>query len=153
MIWFSLMTSLASAYITHKRPRITRVLVSYVGGEESLSWSSSHVESSSYMSWAARSGPLVNRHGGPRPDPLVGRRRGEYPLVQDTVRRRATKLVLSFFSISAHSGYDCPPNAFRFFRQWHMGVAESLQLCRGCITCCSSRWRHMHRCRTIFFLA
>jgi hypothetical protein len=32
-----LSTSLASAYIMYRRPRITRVLVGYVGGEESLS--------------------------------------------------------------------------------------------------------------------
>jgi hypothetical protein len=32
-----LSTSLVSAYIMYRRPRITRVLVSYVGGEESLS--------------------------------------------------------------------------------------------------------------------
>jgi hypothetical protein len=33
----SLSTSLASTYIMYRRPRITRVLVGYVGGEESLS--------------------------------------------------------------------------------------------------------------------
>jgi hypothetical protein len=32
-----LSTSLASAYIMYQRPRITRILVGYVGGEESLS--------------------------------------------------------------------------------------------------------------------
>jgi hypothetical protein len=32
-----LSTSLASAYIMYRRPRITRVLVGYVGGEEFLS--------------------------------------------------------------------------------------------------------------------
>jgi hypothetical protein len=32
-----LSTSLASAYIMYWRPKITRVLVGYVGGEESLS--------------------------------------------------------------------------------------------------------------------
>ena len=33
----ALSTSLALAYIMHQRPRITRVLVEYVDGEESLS--------------------------------------------------------------------------------------------------------------------
>ena len=33
----NLATSLASVYIMYQRPRITRVLVEYVGGEESLS--------------------------------------------------------------------------------------------------------------------
>ena len=50
-----------------------------------MSCAPSLVESSLYSAWAARSGLLVNHHGGPRPDPLVGRRHGEYPFVQDTV--------------------------------------------------------------------
>ena len=33
----NLPTSLALAHIMHQRPRITRVLVEYAGGEESLS--------------------------------------------------------------------------------------------------------------------
>ena len=33
----SLSTSLASVYIMHRRPRITRVLAEYAGGEKSLS--------------------------------------------------------------------------------------------------------------------
>ena len=32
-----LSTNLASVYIMHQRPRITRVLAEYTGGEESLS--------------------------------------------------------------------------------------------------------------------
>ena len=37
VVVYDLSTSLASVYIMHQRPRITRVLAEYAGGEESLS--------------------------------------------------------------------------------------------------------------------
>lgn len=43
------------------------------------------MESPLYASWGARSGLLVNHHGGPHPDLLVGERHGEYPVVQDII--------------------------------------------------------------------
>jgi hypothetical protein len=48
----------------YRRPRITGVLVGYVGREESLSCMSSLAESSLYASWAVRSGPGRHRERG-----------------------------------------------------------------------------------------
>ena len=36
-VYVEVSTSLASVYIMHQRPRITRVLAEYAGGEKSLS--------------------------------------------------------------------------------------------------------------------
>ena len=59
-------------------PRITSVLVGYVSAEESLSWSPSLVEYSSYMSSAAQSNLGVW--------PVEIGRLPEDPLVQDSLR-------------------------------------------------------------------
>ena len=56
VVLYVLSTSLASVYIMHQRPRITRVLTKYAGGEESLSGSPSLVESSMYAA-VVRTGP------------------------------------------------------------------------------------------------
>ena len=72
----------------YQRPRITRVTVEYAGGEESLSCSPSLVKSSSCIQ---RLSELAHEHtamGVLGPIQLIGRRRGEYPLVHDTVSWR-----------------------------------------------------------------
>ena len=74
MIVVYLSTSLALVYIMHQRPRITRVLAEYAGGRGVL------------VLIAKSCGIfLVCGHGGPRPNQQIGRLRGGYPLVQDTV--------------------------------------------------------------------